>query len=141
MTDHEALRLIVKFTELRMNPLYQAAERKRRHLGAEVMARSEATSEEYAAVVLLIGTWERIAIFAKEFSPTQKRRFFRCSPVGLVWSALEPAITCIRTAGVVSEAYASELEALALEYRAWTLTDGGSGYRTEVQQAICAMFA
>src|SRR5262245_48145157 len=108
MTDYEALQLVVQVTGLRVNPQYQAAELTRRRLGAEAMAGANETSLEHAGVRLLIGTWDRIAIFVRELSDPQRRRFFECNPVLLMWRALEPAVRVIRGSGTVSPTFAEE---------------------------------
>lgn len=140
MTDHEAFQLGVQVTRLRLNPPYQAAELTRRRLGAEAMAAANETSLEHAGVRLLIGTWDRIAIFVKELTEQQRRRFFECNPVLLMWRALEPAVRAIRNSGAVAPTFASEFEALAKQYEGWTQSADAQKFRSEAQQAICALF-
>jgi hypothetical protein len=141
MTDQEALQIIIKVTELRMSPQYQSAEATRRRSNAESMARSDPRSEEHAAVRLLAGTWDRIAMFVNEFDRKQQGRFFRCNPVGLIWANLGPAVNIIRGAGSVGPNFAKEFEALAGQYAEWTRGPEGQDFRTEAQQAVCALFA
>ena len=141
MTDHEALHIIMRTTDLRLSAPYQAAEALRRGSSAEAMARREESSAEHAGVRLLIGTWERISMFAQDFNEPQRRRFFKCHPVGMVWLALEPAVQIIRPRGYVDPRFASEFQDLAERYRQWTETPDGQEYRTEAQQAVCALFA
>jgi hypothetical protein len=138
MTDAEAIYIGLKFTELRTRAEYRAAEVTRRRTTARAMAAAEQNSPDHAAVRLLIGTWDRIAITVKSFNDKQRRQFFRCHPVALVWGYLEPAITVLR--GTLGPRYAGELEALAGQYRKWTQTRDGQDYRTEAGQTICALF-
>lgn len=141
MTDHEALQIIMKVTDLRMSAAYQAAEALRRRSRVETMARSDEHSIEHAAVRLLIGTWDRIAMFAQDFNESQRRRFFRCNPVRLIWRTLGPAIIIIRQSSTVGPRFAKEFEELATRYDEWTLTQDGQEFRTEAEQNVCALFA
>jgi hypothetical protein len=141
MTDYEALQIIIKITELRMNAQYQAAEALRRRVGASTLARSAPESDEHAAGRLLIGTWDRIAMFVQDFNDQQRRRFFAWNPVLLVWKSLQPAVEIIRTSGAVSRNFASAFEGLASQYQEWTQTPDGQQFRTEAQQAVGALFA
>jgi hypothetical protein len=140
MTDSEASQLIVQVTQLRLSPQYQAAELTRRRLGAQAMAAADETSPERAGVRLLIGTWDRIAIFVKELSEQQRRRFFECNPVSLMWRALEPAIQTFRTGGAVAPTFAEEFQNLASQYREWAESPAAQKFRTPEQQAVCALF-
>lgn len=141
MTDAEFLQIAIKMTELRLNAEYQRAERLRQQIGAEAMATSDPKSEGHAAIRLLIGTWVRIAIFSESFSKKQLYKFFRCTPVWLVWLSLKPAIVAIHASGVVGQRYGKELETLALVYYEWSQSKEGAEFRSEVDQAVCANFA
>jgi len=141
MTDHEALQIIMKVIDLRASAPYQAAEAQRRRSGAATMARMDQDSIEHAAVRLLIGTWDRIAMFVQDFDERQRNRFFRCNPVWLIWLTLEPAIRIIRESGTVGPRFAREFEELARRYQEWTRTPPGQEFRTEAEQAVCALFA
>ena len=141
MTDYEALQIVIKVTDLRLSPQYQAAAAMARRSGAQSMARSDPKSDEHAAVRLLIGTWERIGMFVKEFDDNQRRRFFRCNPAGLIWGYLSPAVVYIRSGGSVSPNFGKEFETLAGQYVQWTQTPDGQEFRTEAQQVVCALFS
>jgi hypothetical protein len=147
MTDNDVLHVILQIAHLRSNPAYREAELMRRQLGpdgAEKMAKSPQDSPEYAAIRLLIGTWNRIAIFVEGFSQKQLRRFFRCHPVALTWKVLKPGVEVIRAATGVPEPvhrnYARQLEDLAGKYDKWIKSADGKEYRSEAQQAVCADF-
>jgi hypothetical protein len=139
--DAEARRIIMTTTKLRMTSTYQAAERMRRALGADRMAQMHEASREHAGVRLLIGTWERIAMFTQDFNERQFGRLFACHPVGLVWRALQPGVAVIRGTGLVDARYGGEFESLAKRYDDWTQTKEGAAFRTEAQQTVCALFA
>jgi hypothetical protein len=141
MTDYEALQITIKITEFRMNPQYQAAEALRRKSQAQTLASSDQNSNEHAAVRLLIGTWDRIAVFVRDFNTNQRRQFFRCNPVSLVWRSLQPAIYIIRGGGTVGPSFAREFENLAHDYDEWAQSPDGQEFRTEAQQTACALFA
>jgi hypothetical protein len=141
MTDSEAFQLIVQVTQLRLNPQYQAAELTRRRLGAAAMAAAAETSPERAGVRLLIGTWDKIAIFVKELSEQQRQRFFESNPVLLMWGALEPAIQTIRRGPAVASTFAEEFENLANQYRQWAASSAGQKFRTAEQQGVAVLFA
>lgn len=141
MTDSEASQLIVQVTQLRLNPQYQAAELTRRRLGARAMAAADDSSPERAGVRLLIGTWDKIAIFVKELSEQQRRRFFESNPVLLMWRALEPAIQTMRSGGVVAPTFAEEFESLAKQYEEWAASPAGQKFRTPEQQGVAVLFA
>lgn len=143
----EVRQIIIQIAHLRANPAYRAAELRRRQLGpygAATMAREEQDTPDYAAIRLLIGTWNRIAIFVEEFNDTQLGRFFRCHPIALTYKVLKPGIDVIRAATDVPEPvdkrYAWALEDLAHKYDAWAMSPDGAEYRSEAQQAVCADF-
>jgi hypothetical protein len=151
MKDFEYLQVVMNVAHLRSNPKYKEAELMRRKLGvhgAATMAKAPQGSEQYANIRLLIGTWNRISVFAGEFSAPQKRRFFKCHPVGLTWKVLAPGVEVIRTSfektddvpEPVTKDYAKDLEALAAEYTKWTKTPDGKEYQSEARQAVCADF-
>ena len=104
------------------------------------MAKKDKGSREYASIWLLVSTWERIAIFAKEFSKPQRQKFFRCAPVGLMWKQLEPGIKAIRADRDVGDTFAKEFEDLANLYDAWTKLPDGKEFRTDSAQCVHAMF-
>jgi hypothetical protein len=139
MTESEFLQLTLQLAQLRAGTEYQKAFRLVRRNRPEQMARADKNSEEYAAIRLLIGTWEGIAIIGNGFSAAQRKRFFRCHPVLLLWRLLEPAAKVIRSE--TDKRFAKEFEDLAMSYRVWTESKDGQEFRTAEQQAICARFA
>lgn len=132
--DYDAF--ITTVTQLRLNPPYQAAEAIRRRVGSAAMAAAGSDSTDLAAVLLLIGTWERIAIVASGLSPAQRSKFFRCTPVKLMWDALRPAIDALGGA----EKFAPEFEKLSATYASWLQRDDGKEFRSVERQIVCAMF-
>lgn len=139
MTDYEVLQVIMKIAELRSSTEYRKAYLLVRPLTATQRGSADKNSAEYAAIRLLIGTWESIAIFTKEFNATQRYGFFRCHPVLLMWQFLEPSIAEGRKS--FDAKFAMEFENLRKEYEAWIKTEDGKGFSTAQQQAICARFA
>ncbi|WGD51561.1 hypothetical protein QA641_40035 [Bradyrhizobium sp. CB1650] len=132
--DYEAFATTV--TQLRLNPPYQTAEAIRRRSGAAAMAAAGADTEDRAAVLLLIGTWERISIMAASLSSGQQATFFRCTPVKLMWDALAPAIDAL--GGV--KAFAPEFHRLSGRYESWLKTDAAKEFRSVERQTVCALF-
>jgi hypothetical protein len=139
MTESEYLQFIVQLGQLRAGTEYQKAFRSVRRSRPDHIARADKNSEEYAALRLLIGTWEGIAIIVNDLSGAQRKRFFRCHPVLLLWRLVQPAAEVIREE--TDEAFAKQFEELAMSYLAWTETKDGQQFRTAEQQAICARFA
>lgn len=143
MNDFEALEVTIQTTQLRLNQGYQDAYKLIRGLGPDELARTARLaandSGEHAAVRLLAGTWERIAIFVKDFNPEQRSRFFKCHPVALMWDRLQPAIQVIRNES--GGAFAKEFEDLKQAYAGWAESAQGQGFSTAQQQVICALFA
>jgi hypothetical protein len=133
--DYEALVNIV--TQLRLNPPYQAAEALRRRSGAAAMATASQGSAELAAILLMIGTWERIAIMAKPLNRTQLHTFFRSTPVSLMWEALKPAIDAVGG----TAAFAPEFERLNKSYNSWLNSSAGRDFRSADRQAVTGLFA
>ena len=127
---------------MRTAPEYRAAERLRRYVTAEVMARCPESSEEYPAIRLLIGTWETIAVRVQGNAPL-KTPFFQANPVGHMWDALAPAIKVIRGSlkGQTSTKrfYAANFEKLNKAYRTWLASQPAS-YRSAALQGINAQF-
>jgi hypothetical protein len=125
---------------LRLSQAYQDAEAIRQQLGAEKMATYPATSAQYGALRLLIGTWENIAIRVRGNDPL-KVPFYETNPVGYMWNKLSPGI-----AGVRSEfprrsgnLYAHQFYLLNRAYTTW-LKSQPVIYRTAALQGINAQF-
>lgn len=133
--DYEALVNVV--TQLRLNPPYQAAEALRRRSGAAAMASAAQGSTELAAILLMIGTWERIANMATPLNKTQLHTFFRSAPVSLMWEALKPAIDAVGGATAI----APEFERLNKGYSSWLNSSAGKDFRSANLQAVTALFA
>jgi hypothetical protein len=126
---------------LRTSPQYHAAEVMRRQLGADTMAASPQNSDAYAAVRLLIGTWE---VIAKRVKGNGELRiaFYDTNPVGHMWNALEPGISIIRTRdfkGKASKHYAEEFQRLNRHYGTW-LKKQPQSYRSAAMDGIAAQF-
>jgi hypothetical protein len=139
MNDFEALQVTMQVTQIISSTEYRNAFRLSRREGVEKLATAQRPSDEYAAIRLLIGTWERIAMACKEFSENQRRQFFRYHPIALLWQRLEPAILLIRR--TTDERFATEVEDLRDKYDEWTRTEDGQGFRTFQRQATCACFS
>jgi hypothetical protein len=139
MNDFEALQVTMQVTQIITSTEYRKAFLLSRQESVEKLATAQRPSDEYAAIRLLIGTWERIAIACKDFNEGQRRQFFRYHPIALYWRRLEPATLFIRR--TTDEAFAAEFEVFRNQYDEWTQSEDGREFRTIERQAICACFA
>jgi hypothetical protein len=138
MTEFEFLQVNMQVTQLCSNTEYREAFHMSRRQNPEEMAKTDKNSDAYAAIRLLIGTWDRISIFGKAFNAKQRQQFFRHHPVSLVWQRLEPATKVIRRN--TDERFAKEFEDLHKQYQKWTASEDGREFRTAQQQAIGGLF-
>lgn len=114
---------------LRAHPAYQAAEALRRSTvgSAAAMARAHPGSDEFRAVVLLISTWETIALMVNTVK--KKGSLYGTLPVCHMYRELQAAIKQLGSA-VKTE----ELEKLYKDYDAWLKTQD---LRAEYVSALC----
>jgi hypothetical protein len=81
---------------LRCTTAYQAAEILRRRVGSAVkMANMPETTDEHAAIRLLVGTWEAIATTAR-MGAISLDRLFMIQPVCHMWRELQDAVEAMR---------------------------------------------
>jgi hypothetical protein len=138
MNDFEFLQVTMQVTELCSSTEYRKAFQLSRRRGTEALAQADKDSEEHAAIRLLIGTWDRIAMFSESFSAKQRQQFFRSHPVSLVWNCFEPAIEVIRRS--TDDRFAKTFENLHNQYEKWTTSKDGREFSTVQRQAIVALF-
>jgi hypothetical protein len=126
--------------QMRLSPDYQAAEAIRQSIGAQAMALSPPTTQPYAGLRLMIGTWDTIA-HRVQGNDALKIPFYQNNPVGYMWLQLLPGIKVIR--GEFSRAaqhyYAKPFEQLDRAYMRW-LKKQPAAYRTAALQGINAQF-
>jgi hypothetical protein len=108
--------VLVAIEMMRSNPAYQAAEALRQHTsdGSVGMAKAPPDSPEHKAVLLLISTWESIALMA--LSLKQKDRIFEVTPVCHMQRELRAAIEVLRES---FPSIGANFAALDSEYHAW----------------------
>jgi hypothetical protein len=127
---------------MRSGAAYQQAEMLRRSLGengAEQMASKGPASKEYAAVRLLIGTWEAIAAMVQA-DPDSQTRFFETQPVFHMWDALKDGVKRIQK-DLNCPHFAKNFESLACDYDAWCdRSKKSKAYRTQACNGITARF-
>lgn len=114
MDDETAVLLALE--TLRNNPAYHAAEVLRRNTpaGSRAMASAPEGSDQHRAVLLLISTWEVIAIL---MSGVKKRdRIFEVTPVCHMFRELKDAIDALRR---YIPGYGANFAKLYEEYEAW----------------------
>lgn len=114
MDDETAILLAIE--TLRSNPEYHAAEvlRRRTTGGSAAMAAAPEGSAERSAILLLIGTWESIAVLMDGLKKRDK--IFEVTPVCHMWRELEAAIQILRR---YFTGYAENFEDLYKAYEAW----------------------
>ena len=138
MNDFEFLQVTMQVTGLCSSTEYRKAFQLSRRKGPETLARADKNSEDHAAIRLLIGTWDRIAMFSESFSAEQQQQFFRSHPVSLVWNSFKPAVEVIRSN--TDNSFAKTFENLHNQYETWTTGNDGRQFSTVQQQAIVALF-
>lgn len=127
---------LLALAALRMSPMYQAAERRRRAVGAEAMAKSNEKSSDHADIRLLIGAWEAIASAVRARKSDQDR-FFKALPIADIWSDLKPAIDIIRA--TPCKGYAASFQCIYDDYEEW-LKCQELEYRSQACGGMRAMF-
>jgi hypothetical protein len=138
MSDGEAREVIMNATQLRSNLPYRNAFRSLQGKGANgaaQMASAAEESDDLAAIRLLIGTWNAIAISTDGFNEAQWKRFFSSQPVSLMWKTLSHGVAVIRTKK--GDKFAGQFEALYNKYQ----PEAGKAYISEEAQAVTALFA
>lgn len=133
---------VLEVVALRNSAAYQAAEALRQKKyggskGAKVMKANQG-SAEYAALRLLIGTWDSIAhqILGLAEGPARVE-FYETNPIGYMWKLLEPAILELRKQ--LGNHYAKNFEDLAAAYDTW-LRNQPQAYQTGADNGMIAQF-
>lgn len=101
---------------LRTNPTYHAAEVLRRNTqgGSGAMAAAKEGSPEHQAVLLLIGTWETIAVMVSDLK--KKDKIFAVTPICHMHRELKDAIDFLAKN---FPGFAANFTRLAAEYDTW----------------------
>ena len=124
---------------LRSGVEYREAERLRRRIGdSGKMAEYPISSDEYAAVRLLIGTWDSIATRVRA-GDIPEGAFFESNPVQHMWDALKDGVTVIRNRSK-GPRYARDFQWLVTRLRAWLKKPGNRKFRTASVEGINAHF-
>lgn len=130
---------LLAITALRSGTQYQAAEIIRRNLTAKAMASQPKTTAEYAAMRLLIGTWDAIAGVARESNKEFRDRLFEKTPVCHMWEALEDGVKAIRAD--LGKEYAADFEWLYKQNGRWISTNKKSrAYCSAASNGLHAFF-
>jgi hypothetical protein len=142
---------LVAIQNLRSNLTYQDAEKLRRKTkgGAATMADAPENSAEYAAIQLLINTWETIATLVAGVA--NKDPIYEVTPICHVYNNLKEAFTPIglRCTGLKSvedfdvpnAGYGAKFAILNNDYNNWMIEQNKSGhYVTGAHGGIHAMF-
>ena len=127
---------LLTVTQLRSNAAYQAAEMMRRKASGVALASADQGSPEFAAFLLLIGTWQRIGILARMLDRSELHRLFKCTPAKLMWGYLSEGVERIGNPAEITPDFLW----LVQQYDEWQRTEDGSRYSSQTPQIICAMF-
>ena len=134
--------LIATLHTMRTSSAYQKAEALRRQSKASgksvaAMATGAESSPEMAALMLLIGTWETIALMLSAIK--DKNQIFEITPLSQMWDELSPAVRIFRTACCDT---GHHFDKLAAEHKAWLKEfKKKEGYETaDCQICMHAMF-
>jgi N-acyl-D-aspartate/D-glutamate deacylase len=121
--------ILASIDGLRAHPAYQAAEALRRGTigSAAAMARAHPGSDEFRAVVLLVSTWETIALMMSAVK--KKGPIFGTLPVCHMYRELRAAIEQLGNA-----VKTDELDKLYRDYEAWLKSEG---LKAEYVSALC----
>ena len=108
--------LLVRIYGMRGDFNYHKAEVLRRQTkgGSATMAAADAGSEGNAAVHILIGTWNTIAVLMRGVKARDK--IYEVNPICHMYDVLDPAITYIRK---TTPEFAVDFEQLNVDYHAW----------------------
>ncbi|RJF74100.1 hypothetical protein [Rhodopseudomonas palustris] len=112
-------RLLATLHGMRTSPAYQSAEALRRRLKAggkssAAAATDSEASEALGAILLLIGTWETIAVLLQGAGDASE--YFALAPVSYMWGELAPAIYILRSS---DPQCARHFERLGKEHADW----------------------
>jgi hypothetical protein len=130
------IELLASLYAIRSTPAYHAAEVLRRATKGNAlgMATAPEGSDEHSAVVLLISTWETIALMI--MGGVDKDKAFEVTPVGHMYGNLKEAIERL---GKNIKGYASNFEKLNYNYDLW-LSKQDTTYQTAARGGIHALF-
>jgi hypothetical protein len=108
--------LLVRIYSMRGDFNYHKAEVLRRQIkgGSATMAAANPGSDENAAVHILIGTWNTIAVLMRGVKT--KDKIYEVNPICHMYHVLEPAITYLRKE---TPEFAVDFEKLNVDYQAW----------------------
>jgi hypothetical protein len=132
---------VLQVVALRSGDKYQAAEalRQKKFNGSKAAKKISLKqgTPEYAALRLLIGTWDAIGHQVLALQPNERIPFYETNPVGYMWKLLEPAVIEIRKH--VGNHYARNFQNLAKAYNDW-LAQQPQDYQTAASNGLTAQF-
>jgi len=132
---NQAALVLAQIHLLRQADAYQAAEERRREIGARNMALYPADSEERKQIRIMINTWETIAVMAEGIGLPWEE-FYRTNPICHMWNELRPAITVFRA---TQPSYAAAFQRLFNNHNRWLRTQRAQ-YRSDACQGMNASF-
>lgn len=133
----DELSVLLALEQLRSNPSYHAAEVLRRNTSgnARAMASAAAGSSEHRAVLLLVSTWEVIAVLIS--GAKKKDSIFEVTPICHMYDELKEAIAVL---GRDVPGYGGNFAKLNTDYQKWLNNKKGKAYRTAACNGLFAKF-
>jgi len=128
--------LLATLYMMRTNAPYQEAEALRRTSVVAEMAHADKTSEEYAAVFMLINTWESISVLVLELDEKDRDFLFGTLPVLFMFTELNDAIEII---SCDIPGYAANFRLLSKRQAEW-LKFKDDHYQTGEKSGMHALF-
>lgn len=132
----DKIQLLAWLYMMRTNPCYQQAESLRRTKAVAKMASAEKNSPEYAAINLLINTWEAISVLVLDLNEEDKNFVFGTLPALHMFTELNDAIEVI---GSNTPAFASNFRLLSKHQLEW-LKFKDDHYQTGAKAGMHALF-
>jgi len=132
----DEISVLLALEQLRNNPSYHAAEVLRRNTpgNARAMASAAAGTAEHRAALLLVSTWEVIAIVIS--GAKKKDKIFEVTPICHMYEELKEAIA---TLGREVPGFGGNFAKLNAEYQTW-LKKKGKAYTTAACNGLFAKF-
>ena len=132
----DKIQLLALLYMMRTNPCYQQAESLRRTKSVAKMASADKKSPEYAAINLLINTWEAISVLVLDLSEEDRNFVFGTLPALHMFTELNDAIEVI---GSNTPAFAANFRLLSKHQLEW-LKFKDDHYQTGAKAGMHALF-
>ena len=132
----DKIQLLASLYMMRTNTHYQQAESLRRRKVVAEMANADKKSPEYAAINLLINTWEAISVLVLDLNQEDRNFVFGTLPALHMFTELNDAIEII---GSKTPAFATNFRLLSKHQLEW-LKFKDDHYQTGAKAGMHALF-